>query len=96
MEKFWAGLQLSLISGDQQPIISQPVGLVFLRFITTGKLPLSCLMKHVSWLAAKGMEAIDGPINFGENDNNWGLLVEGFMQQGYGMPYNKEYYQGFF
>ncbi len=49
-----------------------------------------------SWLASKGIEAMDGPINFGENDNNWGLLVDGFMQQGYGMPYNKRYYPDFF
>jgi len=48
------------------------------------------------WLASKGMQAMDGPINFGENDNNWGLLVEGFMKQGLGMPYNKKYYQAFF
>ena len=48
------------------------------------------------WLSGKGMEAMDGPINFGENDNNWGLLVEGFMQQGFGMPYNKKYYRQFF
>ena len=48
------------------------------------------------WLTARGMEAMDGPVNFGENDNNWGLLVEGFMQQGYGMPYNKKYYRAFF
>jgi hypothetical protein len=48
------------------------------------------------WLASKRMEFMDGPINFGENDNNWGLLVEGFMQQGFGMPYNKKYYQSFF
>jgi len=48
------------------------------------------------WLAAHGMEAIDGPVNFGENDANWGLLVEGFMQQGFGLPYNKEYYRQFF
>ena len=49
-----------------------------------------------NWLVSKGMEAMDGPINFGVNDNNWGLLVEGFIQQGYGMPYNKEYYRDFF
>jgi GNAT superfamily N-acetyltransferase len=49
-----------------------------------------------NWLASKKMEAMDGPINFGENDNNWGLLVEGFMQQGFGMPYNMKYYQAFF
>ncbi len=48
------------------------------------------------WLASRGMEAMDGPINFGENDVNWGLLVEGFMQQGFGMPYNKNYYRDYF
>jgi hypothetical protein len=48
------------------------------------------------WLSSRGMEAMDGPINFGENDINWGLLVEGFMQQGFGMPYNKKYYRDFF
>ena len=48
------------------------------------------------WLTIRGMDAMDGPINFGENDNNWGLLVEGFMQQGFGMPYNKRYYRSFF
>jgi hypothetical protein len=48
------------------------------------------------WLSLRGMEAMDGPINFGENDVNWGLLVEGFVQQGFGMPYNKKYYRDFF
>ena len=52
--------------------------------------------KGKKWLASHGMEAMDGPINFGENDNNWGLLVDGFMQQGYGMPYHKKYYREFF
>ncbi|MCZ4693200.1 GNAT family N-acetyltransferase [Ancylomarina euxinus] len=49
-----------------------------------------------NWLKERGMEAMDGPINFGENDNHWGLLVEGFMPQGFGMPYHKAYYQEFF
>ena len=48
------------------------------------------------WLKDHGMEAMDGPVNFGENDTNWGLLVEGFMQQAFGMPYNKKYYRAFF
>lgn len=48
------------------------------------------------WLASQGMQAMDGPINFGENFINWGLLVDGFMPQGYGMPYNFNYYKGFF
>jgi hypothetical protein len=48
------------------------------------------------WHTSHGTVAIDGPVNFGENDNNWGLLVEGFMQQGVGMPYNKKYYRDYF
>jgi hypothetical protein len=32
--------------------------------------------KH--WLLQKGMQAMDGPVNFGERDRWWGLLVKGF------------------
>jgi hypothetical protein len=49
-----------------------------------------------AWLASQEMMAMDGPINFGENFINWGLLVEGFTQQGYGMPYNFPYYRQLF
>jgi len=49
-----------------------------------------------NWLKEFGMEAMDGPINFGENFFNWGVLADGFVQQGYGMPYNKEYYKSLF
>jgi hypothetical protein len=48
------------------------------------------------WLAARGMEAMDGPVNFGENDVNWGLLVDGFTHPGFGMSYNPKYYRTFF
>lgn len=30
------------------------------------------------WLASRGMEAMDGPINFGQRRDWWGLLVEGY------------------
>lgn len=50
----------------------------------------------VRWNKEQGMEAMDGPINFGENYVNWGLLVDGFMPQGYGMPYNPKYYEKLF
>ncbi|MET3113638.1 hypothetical protein AAKU52_001366 [Pedobacter sp. CG_S7] len=49
-----------------------------------------------SWLQEQGMKAMDGPINFGENDSFWGLLIEGFTQPSYGMNYNFPYYQSFF
>ena len=47
--------------------------------------------KH--WLMQKGMEAMDGPINFGERDKWWGLVTQGFMEPLYGMNYNPPYYK---
>jgi len=49
-----------------------------------------------NWLKENGMQAMDGPINFGENDTFWGLLVEGFSPPSYGMNYNPPYYQALF
>lgn len=48
------------------------------------------------WLQERGMEAMDGPINFGERDKFWGLLIEGFHEPLYGMNYNLPYYQKLF
>jgi hypothetical protein len=76
---------------------SQPTGGIgFFEVIEKREAAFALFDAARSWLASKGMEAMDGPINFGENDNNWGLLVEGFMQQAFGMPYNKSYYRIFF
>lgn len=49
-----------------------------------------------NWLLSHGMKAMDGPINFGENDRFWGLLVDGFQAPSYGMNYNPPYYVRFF
>ncbi len=46
--------------------------------------------KH--WLQQKGMEAMDGPVNFGERDKWWGLVVEGFHEPLYNMNFNPAYY----
>ena len=49
------------------------------------------------WLQQKGMEAMDGPINFGSRDRWWGLLIEGFDREpNYQCNYNFPYYQDFF
>ncbi|MCW5912066.1 MAG: hypothetical protein KIT62_13410 [Cyclobacteriaceae bacterium] len=49
-----------------------------------------------AWLAEHGMQAMDGPINFGERDRWWGLLVHGFYEPLYGMNYNPPYYRQLF
>jgi hypothetical protein len=48
------------------------------------------------WLRERGMEAMDGPINFGETDKFWGLLVNGFTHPSFDVPYNHPYYQNLF
>jgi len=48
------------------------------------------------WLEAEGMEAMDGPVNFGDRNSWWGLLVEGFTEPNYQMPYNFPYYKELF
>lgn len=49
-----------------------------------------------NWLMSEGFTAMDGPVNFGENFFNWGLLVDGFQQQGFGMQYHPPYYKQLF
>jgi hypothetical protein len=49
-----------------------------------------------NWLLEREMEAMDGPINFGETDKYWGLLVEGFTHPAYEISYNYPYYQRLF
>lgn len=49
------------------------------------------------WLRQRGMEAMDGPINFGSRDRWWGLLVDGFEHEpNYQCNYNPPYYQDLF
>lgn len=48
------------------------------------------------WLINEGMQAMDGPINFGERDRWWGMLTEGFKEPLYGMNYHPPYYTDLF
>ncbi len=54
----------------------------------------------VNWLKKRNIELMDGPINFGEKERYWGLLVEGFDKhtvygQNYNLPYYKELFENF-
>ena len=46
------------------------------------------------WLKGKGMQAMDGPINLGDRNMFWGLLIENFTDAPiYGTNYNPPYYK---
>lgn len=50
-----------------------------------------------NWLIEQGMQGMDGPVNFGERDQFWGLLTENFSgKPSYGLNYNPPYYKLFF
>ncbi len=83
----------AFINGNRAYTFTQPTGgCGYFECIDDQKAADLLFNTAKAWLATRGMEAMDGPVNFGENLINWGLLVEGFMQQGFGMLYNKPYY----
>lgn len=43
-----------------------------------------------------GLNVVDGPIQPGENDQYWGLLVEGFGKPSFGTNWHPPYYRQFF
>jgi|LGOV01.1.fsa_nt_gb hypothetical protein len=75
----------------------QPTGgLGFFECVDDFKVSSLLFNTAINWLKSNGLEAVDGPINFGENINYWGLLYEGYEQQSYGMQYHPEYYKKHF
>ena len=72
-------------------------GMGFFESIEDKKVAFAIFDHCKEWLEAKGMNAMDGPINFGERDNWWGLLIEGHdIEPNYKMPYTLPIYQEYF
>jgi hypothetical protein len=78
--------------GDEVPV----GGIGFFDCIDSQEAANTLFDTAKAWLQQQGMEAMDGPINFGERDRWWGLVVEGFQPPLYGMNYNPPYYQDLF
>jgi hypothetical protein len=78
--------------GDEVPV----GGIGFFDCIDSQEAANTLFDTAKAWLQQQGMEAMDGPINFGERDRWWGLVVEGFQPPLYGMNYNPPYYQNLF
>jgi len=49
-----------------------------------------------NWLKEQGFKEITAPINFGDRDSFWGLMVEGFTNHAYRENLNYPYYQALF
>lgn len=87
----------AFINNKKAYTFPQPTGGVgFFECINNKDTAFALFDTAKNWLQEQGMEAMDGPINFGENDTFWGLLVEGFTHPSYGMNYNPPYYKELF
>jgi hypothetical protein len=72
-------------------------GIGFFECVDNDEAALLLLNTATEWLKELGVEAIDGPINFGEKEAYWGLLIENFTDMGsFRMNYNPPYYRRFF
>jgi hypothetical protein len=79
--------------GNEQPT----GGMGFFECINDQKAAFMLFDQCKQWLQERGMEAMDGPINFGNRDRWWGLLVEGYDKQpNYQCNYNFPYYKDLF
>lgn len=85
--------QKTVQKGNAQPT----GGMGFFECINNQEAAFQLFDACKAWLSAKGMEAMDGPVNFGSRDRWWGLLLEGFDKEpNYQCNYNFSYYQDFF
>lgn len=50
----------------------------------------------INWLKQNKQKEVEAPVNFGERDKYWGLMVEGFKRPSYQENYNYPYYQKLF
>lgn len=91
------GRVAAFINRNKAYTFSQPTGgMGFFECIDSFEAASMLFDVCKAWLAERGMEAMDGPVNFGENDQWWGLHVEGFTTPSYGMNYHKPYYRALF
>ncbi|MBA4144348.1 MAG: hypothetical protein C0523_01195 [Cytophaga sp.] len=85
--------QKTVNKGNDQPT----GGMGFFECIDNQEAAFLLFDQCKTWLQQKGMEAMDGPINFGNRDRWWGLQVEGYDREpNYQCNYNFPYYKDFF
>ena len=72
-------------------------GIGFFECIDDQKAADYLFSNAVEWLSTRGVEAMDGPINFGERDRFWGCQVSNWDEPPvYPMNYNPPYYKELF
>lgn len=92
------GRVAAFINKKQAYTFKQPTGgMGFFECIDNQEAAFLLFDMCKKWLQERDIEAMDGPINFGEKDKFWGLCVNNYdIPPYYGQNYNPPYYKSFF
>ena len=91
------GRVAAFVDTERNKQLDLPVGGIgFFESIDDAGVAVLLFTAAEDWLRQRGMQAVDGPINFGERDKFWGLLVRGWYRPIYQETYNPPYYERFF
>ena len=87
----------AFVDTERNKQLDLPVGGIgFFESIEDGAVAERLFRAAEDWLRERGMHAVDGPVNFGERDKFWGLLVRGWYRPIYQETYNPPYYETYF
>jgi len=91
------GRVAAFVNAQTAHTFNQPTGgMGFFECINNQEAAFTLFDACKAWLQENGMEAMDGPINLGDREKWWGLLVNEFSPASYGTNYNFPYYQQLF
>lgn len=96
MKKDCAVARFALMNTPERDQVLEPKmgGIGFIEMENDPELAQSIVSFAKSWHQKRSYSAMRGPINFGENDTYWGLLVENYDEPPiYGMFYHPPYYK---
>jgi hypothetical protein len=88
--------RFALMANEKKDRLFNPSmgGIGFIEMVDDQKVADAVIDYAKVWHKRRGNGAFRGPVNFGENDNFWGLLVENFKEPPiYGMFYHPPYYK---
>lgn len=96
-DKKIVGRIAAFINHEKAKVADVPTGGIgFFECINDQEAANTLFNTAIAWLQQNGMQAMEGPVNFGENDSWWGLLIDGFRPPSMNMNYNPPYYQHLF
>ncbi|MEX0594219.1 MAG: hypothetical protein WD115_05540 [Balneolaceae bacterium] len=88
--------RFAVMTHQRKDYLYEPVmgGMGFIEMVNDGEVAGTLIDAVKAWHLKRGRGAFRGPVNAGENDHWWGLLVQNYEEPPiYGMDYHPPYYR---